>query len=128
MDPRSRASLIKRYQAIAGKDAIVPTSWEQIGSLGLKLKVESDDPELASVLKGQMPADLELAVISGKWSEEAPAPRDEKAEREAAVAKWFADHPVASPEEQQRQLNERLAEQEQMRINSMVATYGRWEG
>jgi hypothetical protein len=126
MDPRSRASLIKRYQAIAGVDAIVPTSWEQIGSLGLQLQIESVDPELAAVLKGQMPAELELAVVSGKWSEEAPKPRDEKAEREAAIAQWFADHPVASPEEQERALRERLAEQDRMRLNSMVATYGRW--
>jgi hypothetical protein len=70
MDPRSRASLIKRYQAIAGIDGVVPTSWEQIQSVGMRMQIESADPELAAVLKGEMDGELELQVLSGKWAEQ----------------------------------------------------------
>jgi hypothetical protein len=103
----------------------VPQSWAEL-PLTTQLLIETNDGEAAAVFKGVMGAELEALVLAGKWSAEPPAPRDEKAEREAAVAKWFADHPVPSPEEQEAQLRARLAEQEQMRINSMVATYGRW--
>jgi hypothetical protein len=75
-----------------------------------------------------MPAELELAVITGKWSDQPPTPRDEKAEREAAIAQWFADHPVPTPEEQERALKEKLAEQERQRFLSHATTYGRLEG
>jgi hypothetical protein len=107
MDPRSRASLIKRYQAIAGIDGVVPTSWEQVGSIGMRLQIESADPELAAVLKGQMNGELELQVLSGKWAEQYGGQSLEQQQEQqrqeylAAAEQRMADG-IAALQEQQR--------------------------
>ncbi|QVV66768.1 hypothetical protein [Synechococcus sp. LA31] len=125
MDVSTRASLVARVAPYLPAGAPVPQSWDEL-PLTTRLLIEQGDAEAAQVFQGVMSAELEATVLAGKWGAEAPAPRDLAAEKEAAIAAWFDAHPIASPEEQERQLRERLAEQDVMRRNSMVATYGRW--
>lgn len=105
MHPATRAAVIKRYQAIVGVDAIVPTEWNQIGNLTLQMAIEQADPELAAVLKGQMNGDLEIAVAEGSLSDKAPAPRDLKAEHDAAINEAMAK--LAEDAQAMREANER---------------------
>lgn len=128
MHPNTRTAVIARFAAIAGADAIVPTSWEQIGNLGLKLQIEAQDPELAQVLKNQMPAALELDVLQGNWSIDAPAERDLRAEKAAAINAALANlPPVKSMAEMEAERDARLAQQEADRRNSFVLAHGSYQ-
>jgi hypothetical protein len=129
----SRAAVLKRLAAAIhlADDRPAVKAWSDL-SVTEQLIVEGADSVLASVLKGQMSAAVELDVLSGKFSDEAPvAPVvKSKAElREEAIAAAFAAlPPIASPEEQAARLRERQAEHEAARINSYVSAYGQWGG
>jgi hypothetical protein len=101
--------------------------WNDL-SVTEQLIVEGADPELASVLRNQMTAAVELGVLSGNFADVAPVVKSQAELREEAIAAWVAANPIPSPEEQAAQLRERQAENEASRINSYVNTYGRWGG
>jgi hypothetical protein len=83
---------------------------------------------LASVLKGQMSAAVEMDVMNGKFADTAPVVKSEAELREEAIAAWVAANPIASPEEQAARMRERQAGDAAARLNSFVDAYGRWGG
>lgn len=126
MDVSTRRLIIQRAARFFDS-GVVPQSWEAL-TLQQRLEIEHHDPELAAVWQDKMPAALEEQVLSGKWSAEPPAVRDLAAEREAAINEYFASRPAPkSAEELEREVQERIAEQEQARRNSAVMAYGRWQ-
>ena len=125
----SRAAVLKRLAAVISlaDDRPAVKGWGDL-SLTEQLIVEGADAELASVLRNQMSAAVELDVLSGKFADVAPVVKSQAELREEAIAAWVAANPIPSPEEQAAQLRERQAENETSRINSYVNTYGRWGG
>ena len=125
----SRAAVLKRLAAAISlaDDRPAVKGWGDL-SLTEQLIVEGADAELASVLRNQMSAAVELDVLSGKFADVAPVVKSQAELREEAIAAWVAANPIPSPEEQAAQLRERQAENEASRINSYVNTYGRWGG
>ena len=125
----SRAAVLKRLAAAIplADDRPAVKGWNDL-SLTEQLIVEGADAELASVLRNQMSAAVELDVLSGKFADVAPVVKSQAELREEAIAAWVAANPIASPEEQAAKLRERQAENEAARINSHVNTYGRWGG
>ena len=125
----SRAAVLKRLAAAIplADDRPAVKGWGDL-SLTEQLIVEGADAELASVLRNQMSAAVELDVLSGKFADVAPVVKSQAELREEAIAAWVAANPIPSPEEQAAQLRERQAENETSRINSYVNTYGRWGG
>ena len=123
----SRAAVLKRLAAAIplADDRPAVKGWNDL-SLTEQLIVEGGDPELASVLRNQMSAAVELGVLSGNFADVAPVVKSQAQLRDEAIAAWVAANPIASPEEQAAQLRERQAEHEAARINSYVNTYGRW--
>ena len=123
----SRAAVLKRLAAVIplADDRPAVKGWGDL-SLTEQLIVEGADAELASVLRNQMSAAVELDVLSGKFADVAPVVKSQAELREEAIAAWVAANPIASPEEQAAQLRERQAEHEAARLNSYVNTYGRW--
>ena len=125
----SRAAVLKRLAAVISlaDDRPAVKGWGDL-SLTEQLIIEGADAELASVLRNQMSAAVELDVLSGKFADVAPVVKSQAELREEAIAAWVAANPIPSPEEQAAQLRERQAENETSRINSYVNTYGRWGG
>ena len=126
----SRAAVLKRLAAAIplADDRPAVRVWSDL-SVTEQLIVERADSVLASVLKGQMSAAVELDVLSGKFADTAPVVKSEAELREEAIAAAFAAlPPIASPEEQAARLRERQAEHEAARINSYVSAYGQWGG
>ena len=123
----SRAAVLKRLAAAIplADDRPAVKGWNDL-SVTEQLIVEGADPELASVLRNQMSAAVELDVLSGKFADVAPVVKSQAELREEAIAAWIAANPIASPEEQAAQLRERQADHEAARLNSYVNTYGRW--
>ena len=123
----SRAAVLKRLAAAIplADDRPAVKGWNDL-SVTEQLIVEGADAELASVLRNQMSAAVELDVLSGKFADVAPVVKSQAELREEAIAAWVAANPIPSPEEQAAQLRERQAEHEAARINSFVTTYGRW--
>ena len=123
----SRAAVLKRLAAAIplADDRPAVKGWGDL-SVTEQLIVEGADAELASVLRNQMSAAVELDVLSGKFADVAPVVKSQAELREEAIAAWVAANPIASPEEQAAQLRERQAEHEAARLNSYVNTYGRW--
>jgi hypothetical protein len=119
MPTASRVALIRRLSSIVGSDRQIPTSWEGF-SLTERLLIEDRDPEAASILKNQMSADVELAVLSGKLSETAPKFVSEAEQRQAAVDAWVAANPLPDPEELERQRRESLMAGEAARQESAM--------
>ena len=125
----SRAAVLKRLAAAIplADDRPAVKGWNDL-SVTEQLIVEGADAELASVLRNQMSAAVELDVLSGKFADVAPVVKSQAELREEAIAAWVAANPIPSPEEQAAQLRECQAENETSRINSYVNTYGRWGG
>ena len=125
----SRAAVLKRLAAVISwaDDRPAVKGWNDL-SLTEQLIVEGADAELASVLRNQMSAAVELDVLSGKFADVAPVVKSQAQLRDEAIAAWVAANPVPSPEEQAVQLRERQAENEAARVNSYVNTYGKWGG
>ena len=125
----SRAAVLKRLAAAIplADDRPAVKGWNDL-SVTEQLIVEGADPELASVLRNQMTAAVELGVLSGNFADVAPVVKSQAELREEAIAAWVTANPIPSPEEQAAQLRERQAENETSRINSYVNTYGRWGG
>ena len=125
----SRAAVLKRLAAVISwsDDRPAVKGWGDL-SLTEQLIVEGADAELASVLRNQMSAAVELDVMSGKFADVAPVVKSQAEQRDEAIAAWIAANPVPSPEEQAARLRERQAEVEASRINSFVNTYGKWGG
>ena len=123
----SRAAVLKRLAAVIplADDRPAVKGWSDL-SLTEQLIIEGADAELASVLRNQMSAAVELDVLSGKFTDVAPVVKSQAQLRDEAIAAWVAANPIASPEEQAAQLRERQAEHEAARLNSYVNTYGRW--
>lgn len=124
----SRAAVLNRLRAVIelAADRVAPRGWSDL-SVTEQLLVDSRDPELAAVLKGQMPAELELQVMSGKWADEAPAVKSTEQLREEAAAQAFAAMgPLKGVEQLEREQQERLAMQASSARNSYVQSYGRW--
>ena len=123
----SRAAVLKRLAAVISwaDDRPAVKGWNDL-SLTEQLIVEGADAELASVLRNQMSAAVELDVLSGKFADVAPVVKSQAELREEAIAAWVAANPIASPEEQAAQLRERQAEHEAARLNNFVNTYGHW--
>jgi hypothetical protein len=84
--------------------------------------VDNLDPELGQVLRGpgSMNAAVELAVMSGQWSDVAPVVKSEAQQRQEAIDAWIADHPIATPEQQAAQLRERQLAGEASRQESAL--------
>ena len=96
--------------------------------MGLQIEIEQRDPELAAVLKGQMPAELELDVLNGEWAFEAPAVKSAAQMKEEAIAAAFAAMgPAKGIEQLEAEQRQRMAEQAHAQRNSYVAAHGRWE-
>ena len=125
----SRAAVLKRLAAAIplADDRPAVKGWNDL-NLTEQLIVEGADAELASVLRNQMSAAVELDVLSGKFADVAPVVKSQAELREEAIAAWIAANPIPSPEEQAAQLRERQAEHEASRINSFVNAYGKWGG
>ena len=123
----SRAAVLKRLAAAIplADDRPAVKGWNDL-NLTEQLIVEGADAELASVLRNQMSAAVELDVLSGKFADVAPVVKSQAELREEAIAAWVAANPIASPEEQAAQLRERQAEHEAARLNNFVNTYGHW--
>ena len=123
----SRAAVLKRLAAVIplADDRPAVKGWGDL-SVTEQLIVEGADAELASVLRNQMSAAVELDVLSGKFADVAPVVKSQAELRDEAIAAWVAANPVPSPEEQAAQLRERQAEHEAARINNYVNTYGHW--
>jgi hypothetical protein len=120
----SRAALIKRVGSIIGSDRPIPSNWEGL-TITERMLIEANDPEAASVLQQRMPADLELAVISGKWAEVAPVVKSDAELRQEAVAAWIEAHPIPTPEEQAAKLRERQMAGEAARQESAMVMNAR---
>ena len=125
----SRAAVLKRLAAAIplADDRPAVKGWNDL-SVTEQLIVEGADAELASVLRNQMSAAVEMDVLSGNFADVAPVVKSQAELREEAIAAWVTANPIPSPEEQAAQLRERQAENETSRINSYVNTYGRWGG
>ena len=125
----SRAAVLKRLAAAIplADDRPAVKGWNDL-SLTEQLIVEGADAELASVLRNQMTAAVEMDVLSGNFADVAPVVKSQAQLRDEAIAAWVAANPIPSPEEQEAQLRERQAEHEAARLNSYVNTYGRWDG
>jgi len=105
----------------------IPQSWGEL-TFTRRLGIESGDPEAAAVFKGQMSAELEAKVLSGKWSGDPVPPRDLAAEKEAAIQAALAGlGPVKEAEQLEAERRERLALDATNRMNSLVQATGRWE-
>lgn len=121
MPSSSRVALIRRLSSIVGSDRQIPTTWEGF-SLTEKMMIDSADPEVAAILQGQMTAETEIAVLSGKLSETAPKVISEAEQRQAAVDAWVAAHPLTDPAELERQIRERqMASEAARRESAMLA-------
>ena len=105
--------------------AAVPQTWDEL-PLTTRLLIEQGDAEAAAVFRGSMGADLEAQVLAGKWSAEAPAPRDLRAEKEAEIQAILGALPVKSPEQLEAEHQARLERIEEARRNSAVMATGRW--
>ena len=116
----SRAAVLKRLAAAIplADDRPAVKGWNDL-SVTEQLIVEGADAELASVLRNQMSAAVEMNVLSGKFADVAPVVKSQAELREEAIAAWVAANPIASPEEQAAQLRERQAEHAQARQNSL---------
>jgi hypothetical protein len=126
----SRAAVLKRLAAAIhlADDRPAVKAWSDL-SVTEQLIVEGADSVLASVLKGQMSAAVELDVLSGKFSDVAPVVKSKAELRDEAIAAAFAAlPPIASPEEQAARMRERQAELDAARRNSYVSAYGQWGG
>jgi hypothetical protein len=88
MDPRSRAAVIQRWQAIAGNEPC-PTSWDQL-TVTQQLTVENLDPQLANVFRGSVDSQTELELISGKFASSYEGPSIEE-QVAAARERYMAD-------------------------------------
>ena len=116
----SRAAVLKRLAAVISlaDDRPAVKGWSDL-SLTEQVIVEGADAELASVLRNQMSAAVEMNVLSGKFADVAPVVKSQAELREEAIAAWVAANPIASPEEQAAQLRERQADHAQARQNSL---------
>ena len=116
----SRAAVLKRLAAAIplADDRPAVKGWNDL-SLTEQLIVEGADAELASVLRNQMSAAVELDVLSGKFTDVAPVVKSQAQLRDEAIAAWVAANPIPSPEEQAAQLRERQADHAQARQNSL---------
>jgi len=125
----SRAAVLKRLAAAIplADDRPAVRVWSDL-SVTEQLIVEGADSVLASVLKGQMSAAVEMDVMNGKFADTAPVVKSEAELREEAIAAWVAANPIASPEEQAARMRERQAGDAAARLNSFVDAYGRWGG
>ena len=124
----SRAAVLKRLAAAIplADDRPAVKAWSDL-SVTEQLIVERADSVLASVLRNQMSAAVEMDVLSGKFADVAPVVKSEAELREEAIAAAFAAlPPIATPEEQAARLRERQAEDAAARLNSFVGTYGQW--
>lgn len=119
MDQSTRAAVVARYAAIAGPGSVVPHSWEEINNIALQLEIESQDPELAQVLKGKMSAALEHEVLTGEWSIEPPAKRDLQAEHEAAIESALAGLTIKGIDQVEADHRAQRAQHETARLNSL---------
>jgi hypothetical protein len=124
----SRAAVLKRLAAAIplADDRPAVRVWSDL-SVTEQLIVEREDSVLASVLRNQMSAAVEMDVMNGKFADVAPVVKSEAELRNEAIAAAFAAlPPIASPEEQAARLRERQAEDAAARMESFVTTYGRW--
>ena len=65
------------------------------------------DPIAAEILQGRVLPDVELQVLSGQLPDAAPVVRSEAELRAEAIDAWVAAHPIATPEEQAAQTDQR---------------------
>jgi hypothetical protein len=112
MPTASRSALIRRISAVLGADRPVPKQWAEL-SVTEQLILQGADPQAAQILKGEVPADLELQVISGKLADTAPAVVTEAQLQRQAIDEWCAAHPAVDDDERQRQLNQRIADRQE---------------
>lgn len=116
---------MQRISPYLADGAVVPQSWDEL-PLTTRLVIETNDAEAAAVFKGEMSAELEAQVLTGKWSAEVPAPRDLRAEKEAAIQAVLSQLQPKSPEQLEAERLDRLAGQQEARINSAVMATGSW--
>ena len=123
----SRVAVLNRLRAVIAFDAERPAvrGWGDL-SVTEALLVDAQDPELAAVLKAQMPADLELQVLSGQWSDVAPVRLTEEQQRQQAIDAWNAAHPAIDPYEAVAATNRAVAERRraaetELRLSAEIA-------
>ena len=120
MDSQTRAALIKRLSPFFDKDEVVPNTWGEI-PLTIRLNIESQDFEAASVFKGRgfMSAEVESKVLSGTWSSDPAPTRNFDKERRDALDAAAAALTFSTPEEIEAKHQQRRLDEEAARINSL---------
>jgi hypothetical protein len=117
----SRVAILKRVGAIVGTDRYIPSQWDQY-SITEQLVIEERDPQVAAALKGQLSAELEMELLTGKFSEVAPVIKSEAQLRQEAVDSWLEAHPVPDPADTDRMVRERqMAAQASLQESALIA-------
>lgn len=128
MDASTRALILQRARPYF-EDGIIPASWDELPTT-LRLRIQGVDPVLAEIWSGRMSADVELALLKGEISADPVTPKTEqqlREEKEAAILAVFAEMgPAKTSEQLDAELKQRLADQDQARMNSLVQSTGRW--
>jgi len=111
MPMASRAAVLNRLRAVIelAADRPAPREWGDL-SVTEQMLVGERDPELSAVMRNQMGADLEIAVMSGKLPAQAPEVMTEEQQRAQAVQQWCDEHPVVDPVEAARAIERQIAE------------------
>lgn len=121
MDASIRRLIVNRAAPFF-EDGVIPQSWDSL-PLTAKLRIQSQDSELAAVWSGKMTGDLEAKVLAGVWSDKPVEPRTEQEiakEKEEAIQAAFAGlGPVKSVDELEADLKAKRAASEQARMNSL---------
>ncbi len=81
-------AVLTRFAAVFPHQAL-PERFDQL-PLHQQMQLQDADPELALVLRGQMPAGLEAQVLSGAWPDVKPAPPSPAEQRAALVQELTA--------------------------------------
>ena len=105
----SRAAVVSRARAVLGEGRPAPRTWADL-TITEQLQIGTLDPELAAILQDRMPPALELAVLSGKLPDVAPAVVTREQQRAEAIAAWNESHPPIDPAESAQRLQQRVAE------------------
>jgi hypothetical protein len=118
VDASTRASLLRRISKYFPEGSAVPERWDEV-PLTARLVIETQDAEAGQVFKGRMSAELEAQVLAGKWSDEAPEPRDFRKEHEAELQAALANLTYENQEQIQARFAQEQADHAQARQNSL---------
>jgi hypothetical protein len=109
---------LRRISKYFPEGSAVPETWAEV-PFSTQLLIEVNDVESAAVFKGVMPAELEAQVLAGKWSDEAPEPRDFRKEHEAELQAALENLTYENQEQIQARFAQEQADHAQARQNSL---------